>query len=199
MARVCREAGARVATNAFLRDMNVAGVRARDGRRIEVLASGLPLYQGQQLAVDTTLVSPVRRTGVPRPGAAERGGVAAEAAVQRKRRTYPELVDGRRCRLQVFAVEVGGRWDRGAWSFIRALAEARARSAPPLLRRSAALAWHRRWTGMLAVAAQVAFAASLLEEPLLGHDLCDGAAPELAEVLHDGAAGEPPAVSRMGA
>ena len=44
-ARVCREAGARVATNVFLRDMNV-DVPLADGRRIEVLANGLPLWQG---------------------------------------------------------------------------------------------------------------------------------------------------------
>ena len=119
--------------------------------------------------------------------------------MRRKERTYWELVDGRRCRLEVFAVEVGGRWDKKARSFIHSLAEARARTAPPLLRRSAALAWQRRWTGILAVAAQTAFAASLLEEPLLGHDLCDGVAPPLAEVLHDGAAAEPPSISRMGA
>ena len=47
-ARVCREAGARVASNVFLRDMNV-DVPLADGRRIEVLA------------VDTTLVSPLAR------------------------------------------------------------------------------------------------------------------------------------------
>ena len=61
-ARVCREAGARVATNVLLRDMNV-DVPLTDGRRIEVLANGLPIWQGAQAAVDTTLVSPVTRTG----------------------------------------------------------------------------------------------------------------------------------------
>ena len=166
----------------------MTGVQARDGRRIEVLASGLPLFQGQQLAVDTTHVSPVRKDGRPRTGTAGRPGRAFAEAVQRQRWTYPESVEGRRCRLQVFAVETGGRWDRDAWNFLHLLAEARARAAPQLLRRSAALAWQRRWTGILAVAAQSAYAASLLEEPLLGHDLCDGVAPALAEGLHDGAA-----------
>ena len=60
-ARVC-EAGARVATNVLLRDMNV-DVPLTDGRRIEVLANGLLIWQGAQAAVDTTLVSPVTRTG----------------------------------------------------------------------------------------------------------------------------------------
>ena len=52
-----REAFARVATN-VLRDMNV-GVPLADSRRIEMLATGLPLWQGAQVAVDTTLVCPL--------------------------------------------------------------------------------------------------------------------------------------------
>ena len=51
-AQVLREAGANVRFNCLLREMNVA-VRAEDERRIEVLASGLPLFDGAQLAVDT--------------------------------------------------------------------------------------------------------------------------------------------------
>ena len=41
LARVCREAGAVVNCNVFLRDLNV-GVSAADGRPLEVLAQGLP-------------------------------------------------------------------------------------------------------------------------------------------------------------
>ena len=51
LARVCREAGARVKFNAFLRDMNL-GVRGDDERRIEVLAQDLPCFKGAPLAVD---------------------------------------------------------------------------------------------------------------------------------------------------
>ena len=56
LARVCREAGATVRCNVRLRDMNVA-VSATDTRSIEVLATGLPLHHGAQLAVDITLRS----------------------------------------------------------------------------------------------------------------------------------------------
>ena len=42
LARVCREAGAKVRCNAKLREMNVE-VAATDEREIEVLASGLAL------------------------------------------------------------------------------------------------------------------------------------------------------------
>ena len=45
-----------VRCNTKLRDMNVA-VPAADERAIEVLASGLPLFQGAQLAVDVTVRS----------------------------------------------------------------------------------------------------------------------------------------------
>ena len=54
LARVCREAGATMRWQAKLRDMNVT-VSASDERAIEVLASGLPLFQGAQLAIDITI------------------------------------------------------------------------------------------------------------------------------------------------
>ena len=50
---VCREAGATVRINTRLRDMNLS-VPAIDERTIEVLASGLPMNHGAQLAVDIT-------------------------------------------------------------------------------------------------------------------------------------------------
>ena len=46
-ARVCYEAGARVATNVALRDLNL-GVPVSDGRRLEVVANGLPAFGGIQ-------------------------------------------------------------------------------------------------------------------------------------------------------
>ena len=54
--------------------------------------------------------------------------------------------------LSVIALETGGRWGDEAVAFVAALAAARARDAPPALRRSAALAWERRWARMLSVA-----------------------------------------------
>ena len=44
VARVCREAGARVAENVMLQDLNVAGISASDRRHLEVVAKGLPLW-----------------------------------------------------------------------------------------------------------------------------------------------------------
>ena len=66
LARICREAGARVRFNALLRDMNV-GVPAADNRRIEILAQDLPCFGGAQLAVDVTLRGVLSSAGEPHP------------------------------------------------------------------------------------------------------------------------------------
>ena len=58
VARVCQEAGARVARNVRLADMSI-DVPVSDDRRIEVVANGLPLWHGSQQAIDATIVSPV--------------------------------------------------------------------------------------------------------------------------------------------
>ena len=133
--RICREGKARVATNVFLRDMNV-DVSLADSRRIEVLANGLPLCQGVQMAVDKTFVSRVSRDGSARAraGADRVPGKAAADAGQRKRQTtYPKLLAARRCRLVVLALEVGGaEMERLGLSFccqMQQLVQVRARRA----------------------------------------------------------------------
>ena len=84
---------------------------------------GLPLHGGEQLAVDTTLVSTLHGKGRPRMGAADRDGVALLAATKRKERRYPEFLGARcRARLIVLAVEVGGRFSRETSDFISELA-----------------------------------------------------------------------------
>ncbi|CAK0791015.1 unnamed protein product, partial [Prorocentrum cordatum] len=183
-ARICREAGGRVAENQLLRDLNVDGVDPRDGRKIEVIANGLPLWGGAQLAIDATLVSPVRTDGTAQPRTADEDGVQLAVARGRKEATYPELIGPRRCRLVVLGLEVGGRWSEEALTFVRLLARTRARSAPQRLRASARAAYLHRWTGLAAVAAQRAFAATLLELP--PHALAvDGDEPHLADLLAD--------------
>ena len=133
--RVCREAGGRL-QNGYLRDLQVGGVSPTDERRLECVVTGLPLYNGAQLAVDTTLVSPLRRNGEPRLRAQREDGAALADARRRKEARYPEL-RGTRCRLVVTAMEVGGRWSEESYDFLAALTAARARDAPQLLRESA--------------------------------------------------------------
>ena len=84
-ARICREAGARVAENVRLRDLNL-DAPVLDDRRLEVVANALPIWGGVQVAVDTTtLVSPVRADGAPRPGADREPGLALRQIRRRKR------------------------------------------------------------------------------------------------------------------
>ena len=118
VARVCREGGAMVLTNIMVRDMDVALPNTGNSRRIEVLADGLALFGGVQLAIDTTLVSLLHADGSARPGAAQNDGVALRVAIRQKERRYPELSGhNNRCRMVVLAGEVGGRWSdaSGPW------------------------------------------------------------------------------------
>ena len=138
-ARVCREAGATVAAIVLLRDLNVIAQR-HDDRRLEVIANGLPVWGGVQLAVDTTLVSALDASGRPRRHQRRTLGAALRIARLAKERTYPELIRAQRCRLVVLAIEVAGRWSSEAVEFVRLLARSRARSAPAHLRASCASA-----------------------------------------------------------
>ena len=138
--------------------------RALDARRLEVVADGLTLWRGAQVAIDTTLVSPLRRDGSARHRAANIDGAALVAARLRKERTYPELCgEGGRARLVVLAAEVGGRWRVETAQFITALANALSESEPSILRGGMAAAWTRRWSAMLACSAAREFALSLLD------------------------------------
>ena len=62
-----------------------------DGRRLEVVTDGLPLFHGAQLALDATMVSALWCDGTPHRRAAEEDGAVLRAARRRKGRTYPEL------------------------------------------------------------------------------------------------------------
>eukprot|EP00439_Symbiodinium_sp_Y106_P044021 s6837_g5.t1 len=136
-------------------DVPVAG-----DRRIEVVGNGLALWHGSQQAADATIVSPVTRAGDAQPGADVHPGRAVDSAARRKRRqTQPP---SSACSLGNGALEM-----------------------PAPLRAAACAAWVARWSGLLAVAAQRAIAASLLELPLAGECNLAGDAPELHEVLAD--------------
>ena len=185
LARVCREAGATVRCNAKLRDMDLA-ISAHDERAIEVLATGLPLFFGAQLAVDITLRCALASDGTAQPGAARVDGAVCSRAREDKERKYSELLRADRCRLVVVALETGGRWSEESLQFVESLAGARARDAPHALYHSAALAWRRRWARMIAVSCARSFASSLVAiptaalQPLGG---ADGCAPDLADLF----------------
>lgn len=185
IARVCREAGATVRWNVYLRDLNV-GVRAADERRLEILAQGLPCFNGVQLAVDATLRCALSTSGAPRPRAAREDGAALDDARVQKEQTYPELVGNGQCQLVVLGFETGGRWSAEAYAFVWELAKAKARGVPTYLRFSAALAWQKRWMTMISVATFTSFAHSLIlpKQPLAcaGIQAAD-VAPDLADLF----------------
>ena len=184
IARVCREAGGRVTTNVLLRDLDLEIADRTDARRLEVAVDGLPLFGGAQLAIDATIVSPLRGDGSARRGAAGEDGVALTAARRRKERRYPELVGPRRrARLLVAGVEVGGRWSDEAKIVVSQLARAKVRQETWLLRRRAEQAWRLRWGSLIACAVARAVALSLLELPrAVG---ADGNTPAAYDVERD--------------
>ena len=176
-ARICREAGARVQENVLLRDTGLPGIGARDGRRLEVVATGLPVFRGVPLGIDASLVSPLHADGQAWLGAAGRDGVAIARAERAKRVVYRDLVNSPVLRLTTVAAEVGGRMSVASWELLRSLAVARARSAPQLVRTSARAAWLRRWATILGVAIQDAVAATLVDDGVATLDGHDGATP----------------------
>ena len=125
------------------------------------------------------MVSPLHADGSAWSRAADVDGVALGRTRDKHRGDYPELADGERARLLVLGSETFGRWDPEALRAIAVLARHKAEEAPALLRRSAALAWHRRWMGLLSVAAQTALAESILHpgSPQLTEHMGGCAAP----------------------
>ena len=184
VARICREAGARVSANVFLRDLDLP-IGAMDQRRIEVIAEGLPVFHGAQLAINATLVSPLRADCEPQHRRCpEVDGAALTFARRRKEHTYPELVGGRgRARLVVVAGETVGRFSEETQTFLRLLAGAKTRSTPKVLRARARQSWLHRWGSILSCAAARAFACSLLG--VHGNLGSDGDALGVSDVLSD--------------
>jgi len=90
--RILREASKRVRENVMLRDTAVPTINPADGRKIEIVATGLPVYRGVPLAIDVTFISPLHADGSPWPHAVERPGVSFKRALRQKHRTYSELV-----------------------------------------------------------------------------------------------------------
>ena len=110
-------------------------LRSRVQRRnVEVVATGLPIEQGIPLAIDATMVSPLRADGTPHPHADTRIGVSLGRARHDKETTYPELLGSSRLRLLVAGVEVGGRISRESSKLLSDLSIFRATSEPHALR-----------------------------------------------------------------
>ena len=73
-----------------------------------------------------------------------------------KHSTYPELVSFDRVKLLVLACEEGGRWGPDVYWVVKDLVDLKTAPLHPLLRRSATLAYTKRWWGILLVGAKPA-------------------------------------------
>ena len=112
----------------FLRDTTLHQIQPTDGRRLEIVATGLPLHRGAPLGCDATMVSPLHADGTPWRRADTEAGVAIQHGEACKARTYPELVESSQLRLLTLAVETGGRWSTTCATTVRQLAAAKARN-----------------------------------------------------------------------
>ena len=97
-------------------DMDLARPDGLDNRPMEIVADGLPLFLGAQLAVDTTLASVLRGDGAPRSQCANEDGAALVAARRRKEATYLEL-DRSPCSLLVSGPQLWQEVTDAIWGF----------------------------------------------------------------------------------
>ena len=176
-------------TNVLLRDTNVQNVRADDQRRLEIVATGLPLHRGVPLGVDCTMTAPLHADGSPWAHAATTDGVAIQRGEASKNRTYPELLNNSQLKLTTLACETGGRWSQTCGQVVRQLARAKARTAPEERQARVAAAWASRWWSLLAVAGRSALAGTLVDDAPLLLDGVDGAEPRWPDVLLDSTPG----------
>ena len=190
-ARVFREAGAVVKRSKLVRDMHVGDMRASkhklDQRRVDLVAYGLPIFNGLPIACDATLVSPLTGAGEPVPNACKEYGAAMQVARERKQKQYPEFFNQSvpHATFMVLPCEVGGRWGEECLDIVKLLAKCRVQSVPKVLRRSLEYSYTVRWWSMLSVAVHSAISASLMDEAVYHFPDSLYPDPGLAAVMSD--------------
>ena len=134
----------------------VPTVQQRDGRQADVFVRGMSIGQGLPVVGDMCMGSALHRDGTPHEDAPTEDGVALRRLARDKLRKYPELFASDRLRYVVLSCEEGGRWGPDVFAVVEDLVKLKVVPLHPLLRRSAALAYTRRWWSMLAMGAQSA-------------------------------------------
>ena len=90
--------------------------------------------------------SELHADGTPHSGATNVDGATIRRLTYRKFVTeYPDLATSAELEYLVLACEEGGRWGSGQFRLVRDLVRLKVAPVHPLLRRSAALAYTRRW------------------------------------------------------
>ena len=153
-----------------------------DARQADVFIRGMSIGNGLPVVGDMCMGSALHANGRPYVEAATEDGKAIERLTDQKYYDYPELVESDRIHYVVLACEEGGRWGPGVFAVVNDLVRLKVAPLHPLLRRSAALAYSRRWWSILAMGAQ-----SAAIDCILGQDskVCipRGEGPPLASVL----------------
>ena len=127
-----------------------------DARQADVFIRGLSIGNGLPVVGDMRMGSAHHANGTPYARAATEDGMTIERLTQQKHDDYSELVASDRVHFVVLACEEGGRWGPDVFAVFRDLVRLKVAPLHPLLRRSAALAYTRRWWSILAVGAQSA-------------------------------------------
>ena len=156
-------------------------VPASDGRQADVFIRGMTIGNGLPVVGDMCMGSTLHMNGTPYPDADAVDGKAIERLTDQKYDKYPELVHSDRVHYVVLACEEGGRWGPDVFSVVEDLVKLKVAPLHSLLRRSAALAYTRRWWAILAMGAQSAAA-----DCVLGRDpqvWVPHEAPSLSSVL----------------
>ena len=159
----------------------VPSVPESDGRQADVFVRGMSLGGGLPVVGDMCMGSAMHSDGSPYPGAAALDEKAIDRLTAQKHDKYPELVASDRVHFVVLACEEVGRWGPDVFAVMRDLVRLKVAPLHPLLRRSAALAYTRRWWSILAMGAQ-----SAAIDCVLGQDpqvWLPQTAPPLASVL----------------
>ena len=186
------EAPVQASEHPLVREL-VPSVPESDGRQADVFVRGMSIGNGLPVVGDMCMGSALHANGTPYTDAAVEDGKAIDRLTDQKHDKYPELVASDRVHYVVLACEEGGRWGPDVFAVIRDLVRLKVAPLHPLLRRSAALGYTRRWWSILAMGAQSAAIDCILGQDPQMRTPCGS--PPLATVLAD--ADIPPEPSRM--
>ena len=129
---------------------------------MDLVVPGLNVAGGVPLFCDITVVSPISYNGRPRPGTSNAGGRLLTLAQNDNDNTYSAVTRSGLGALYCPGFEVFGRWGKQCVELIPKLAREKARGMHPRLRRGTALAYQRRWSGLVSVGLMKAVAAAAL-------------------------------------
>ena len=134
-----------------------------DQRQSDVLLRGRSLGRGLPVVGDMCMGTALHADGTPHPGAANIDGRTIRRLTYRKCVTeYPDLATSAELEYLLLACEEGGRWGPDQFRLVRDMVRLKVAPIHPLLRRSAALAYTRRWWHILSIGAQTIAADCML-------------------------------------